>query len=259
MVAGTGVAGYSGDGAPAVEAELNYPGGIAIGSDGTIYVADAGNNRVRAITADGLINTIAGTGARGSEGDGGPAELAEFNGVAAVAVAPDTSLLVAESEGVRRVAPDGTISTLIAGGQAAIAMPGLQNVLFPSAIAVSGSGNIFVANFSPKQLIEFSSTGTVRKVWDVYVAFGGLIGTPDGVLIADYSYRIDRVSNDSLTPIVSFALGSVPDIRLFRPAGIGVGPNGEIYASDNGVSAGNNAPVLITIDANNQPHVLDVR
>ncbi len=75
-VAGTGVAGYSGDGGPATAAQINYPGDVAVDAVGNIYIADAGNSRVRKVDTTGTITTIAGTGTAGYSGDGGPAVVA---------------------------------------------------------------------------------------------------------------------------------------------------------------------------------------
>src|SRR5437879_1628209 len=71
--AGTGVKGFRGDGGPASEAQLNGPNGIVRGPDGALYICDTGNQRIRKVTRDGTINTIAGNGEAGWSGDGGPA------------------------------------------------------------------------------------------------------------------------------------------------------------------------------------------
>ena len=96
-IAGTGTRGLAGDGGPAIEAELNEPTGLAVAEDGTIYVSDRGNFRIRAISPDGVIDTIAGTGEEGYSGDGGPALEAELGYVARVALDTDgRQLLVAD-------------------------------------------------------------------------------------------------------------------------------------------------------------------
>ena len=77
-VAGTGGAGYNGDGIPATQAQLNEPLDAKVGPDGALYIADTGNNRVRRVDASGIITTIAGTGIEGNSGDGGPATEAEL-------------------------------------------------------------------------------------------------------------------------------------------------------------------------------------
>src|SRR5207249_2446819 len=84
-VAGNGTLGFSGDGGPAVAAQLRDPRGVAVDGSGSLYIADSGNLRVRRVTAAGIISTIAGTGANGFSGDGGPASSAQLS-AAGVAV-----------------------------------------------------------------------------------------------------------------------------------------------------------------------------
>src|SRR5450631_2128222 len=83
--AGTGIAGFSGDGGPASAAQLSFPTGLAFDSAGNLIIADQGNNRVRKIAPSGIISTIAGTGVAGYSGDGGPALQATFSGPYGVA------------------------------------------------------------------------------------------------------------------------------------------------------------------------------
>jgi hypothetical protein len=82
----TGSAGFSGDGGPADSAELDTPSGLALGADGSLYIADAGNHRVRRVAPDGTIETFAGTGDDGFSGDGGPADSADLSNPIAVTV-----------------------------------------------------------------------------------------------------------------------------------------------------------------------------
>jgi streptogramin lyase len=78
-IVGTGAKGFSGDGGPAPQAQINNPFGIARGPDGALYICDTDNHRVRKVTRDGIISTVAGTGERGWSGDGGPALQAKLN------------------------------------------------------------------------------------------------------------------------------------------------------------------------------------
>src|SRR6266568_3977830 len=78
-VAGVGYAGFSGDGGPAAQARLNAPYGLAADPAGNLYIADLGNNRVRKVSPDGVISTVAGSGQAGSGGDGGSAVAAQLN------------------------------------------------------------------------------------------------------------------------------------------------------------------------------------
>lgn len=96
-VAGTGDGGFAGDGGPAVDAKLMSPRGLAVMKDGSLVVADAGNNRIRMINKEGNISTIAGTGSAGYSGDGGPAEEAEISNPQGVVVDAEDNIYVAES------------------------------------------------------------------------------------------------------------------------------------------------------------------
>ncbi len=87
-VAGAGVGGFSGDGGPAVAAQLNFPRAIALAADGTLYIADTGNNRVRRVTPDGTIATIAGTGVADVNTDVLPADQSILSSPAGIALDP---------------------------------------------------------------------------------------------------------------------------------------------------------------------------
>lgn len=119
-VAGSGVAGFSGDGGPAEFARLSWPCGIDVASDGTLYVADFGNGRVRKIAPNGTITTVAGSGTFGFSGDGGPATNAALDGLFAVAARDDGTVFLADASThrIRRVGPDGIISTVAGTGVA---------------------------------------------------------------------------------------------------------------------------------------------
>lgn len=88
-IAGNGQSGYSGDGGLAIQARLNSPTGTAVGSDGSIYIADNGNNRIRKVCPNGIITTIAGSGQAGYSGDGGHAIQAKINCPYCIAVSSD--------------------------------------------------------------------------------------------------------------------------------------------------------------------------
>jgi hypothetical protein len=100
-VAGDGTSAYAGDDGPATSASLARPNGVVEAGDGTIFIADGANQRVRRVTTSGTISTVAGTGTQGSAGDGGPASAAEFDNPADVSVTPAGSLLVADRKNHR--------------------------------------------------------------------------------------------------------------------------------------------------------------
>ena len=145
-VAGNGLRGFSGDGGPAVAASLNGPYSVSALADGTIYIADTVNHRIRRVAPDGTITTIAGTGSAGYSGDGGPAALAQLSSPHAVDALPDGRLLIADmgNHRVRQVAADGTISTLAGTGTFGFSGEGGSpldaQLFYPKAIVPLGSG-----------------------------------------------------------------------------------------------------------------------
>ena len=114
IIAGTGTAGFSGDGGLAIRRRSRHPNGIAVDCQDNIYIAELNNDRVRKITLDGIINTIAGTGDFGSTGDGGPALKADVNPIA-VTVDRSGNVDLADSNirGIRRIDSNGDINTIL--------------------------------------------------------------------------------------------------------------------------------------------------
>jgi sugar lactone lactonase YvrE len=119
-VAGTGTAGYGGDGGPALRAQLDVPQRIAFDSLGNLYIADSLNDRIREVDTSGIITTVAGTGAAGYGGDGGPAVQAMFDRPRGIAVDQRGDIYVADSENdrVRRINPAGIVTTIAGTGVA---------------------------------------------------------------------------------------------------------------------------------------------
>ena len=107
-IAGSGRRGYSGDGGPAIDAQLNTPSDVVVADDGTIYIADTMNHAVRRIGTDGIITTFAGTGERGFAGDGGAAYAALLDRPYGVTISPDGEVYIADTHNhrVRRVTAD---------------------------------------------------------------------------------------------------------------------------------------------------------
>src|SRR5947207_1446649 len=152
--AGVGITGFAGDGGPAINAQIGTPEGIALDSAGNLFIAEPGNARVREVTADGIIHTIAGTGTPGFSGDGGPATSAQFNAPYAVAFDSRGNLLVADlnNNRVRTVSPSGVITTLTAQ---------LRN---PSDVMIDPSGNVFIADSTNYRVQKMSPAGVITSV-----------------------------------------------------------------------------------------------
>ncbi len=99
--AGTGTAGFNGEGGPATEAQLSFPHGVAVGRSGNLYIADTGNNRIRKVDADRTITTVAGTGTAGFSGDGGPATEAHLRNPYGVTLDGSGNLYIADTNNHR--------------------------------------------------------------------------------------------------------------------------------------------------------------
>ncbi len=137
-------------------ASFNNPAGVAVDASGNIYVADAGNNLIRKITfslaplnyEDGVVTTLAGSGAHGS--DNGDSTLASFNNPTGVAVDKAGNVYVADAGNnmIRKIDPSGAVSALAGSGQpgAANGIGALATFNHPTGVAVDASGNVYVAD-----------------------------------------------------------------------------------------------------------------
>ncbi len=209
VVAGTGEAGYGGDGQAATAAQLNRPSALVVDSQGSIYVADSGNFRIRKIDQDGFITTFAGGSQPGVGGDGGPARDAQFTEPIGLALGSDGSLFVVDGpvHRVRVIRPDGVIGPFAGsgvdglggdGGPAAEAAVG-----FPQRVAISADGSAVVTQLQ---------AGVVRRIGP-----GGVIETLAG-------------SGRSGDP----AEGPARDISLDAPIGVAVDAVGGVYVVASG-------------------------
>jgi len=166
-VAGTGTAGFSGDGGAATAAQLNYPNHVALDASGNLYIADSSNYRVRKVTPTGVISTVAGGGAGG---DGGPAISAYLDHPSGLAIDSSGNLFIAEtvSHRIRKVTPTGVISTIAGTGTAGYNGDGITattaQLNSPYGIALDGSGNVYVADRSNQRVRMVSTTGTISTI-----------------------------------------------------------------------------------------------
>jgi hypothetical protein len=155
-VAGTGAGEFGGDGGPATEASLRIPAGLFVDAAGNLYIADAGNMRVRKVDAAGTISTVAGAGALGFSGDGGLALEAEFDRPQSVFVDGLGNLLIADrgNHRIRKVDPTGRITTVAGsgdtggrgGGYAGDGGPAIDALLKGPQGVVVTSGAIFIVD-----------------------------------------------------------------------------------------------------------------
>jgi len=181
-VAGTGEAGYSGDGGPAIKAQLDTPYGIFLDKNDDLLIADSNNNRVRKVTADGIIRTVAGTGKEGFDGDGGPATAAKLNSPQSLGGDPQGRIYIGDehNNAIRILEPDGNIRTLVGskgpgfsgdGGpaaQAQIADPENIWVRRDGSILISARDNARLRIISPDGIISTFAGRGPTKVHDYF-------------------------------------------------------------------------------------------
>jgi sugar lactone lactonase YvrE len=168
-VAGTGVAGYRGDGGPAVNAQLNMAYGIALDNEDNLLIADSDNHVIRKVGRDGIIHTIAGSG-RGYEGDGGPALRAKFDSPQALALDRDGRIYVGDehNNAIRIIDLDGTVRTLIGGkgpGFSGDYGPATKaQIADPECIWVRKDGSILIAARDNARLRIVSPDGIIKTL-----------------------------------------------------------------------------------------------
>ena len=168
--AGGGSGNGLGDGGPATSAMLYWPNGVLMSAGGTLYIGDTYDHRVREVTSNGIITTLAGTGSQGYGGDGGPAASAQLNQPGGLAMDPAGNVYVADSGNnrVRKIAPDGTITTVAGCGCAGPLGDGgpatSASLAWPSGVAVDAAGNLYIADYENNRVRRVDPSGTIRTV-----------------------------------------------------------------------------------------------
>lgn len=198
--AGTGVRGFSGDGGPATQAQLDGAASLAVMADGSVLITDFHNARIRRVAPNGTISTFAGNGTTGFAGDGGPATAASLNQPIGLAVARDGGVLIADSRNhrLRRVAPNGTISTIAGIGSSGFAGDGgpatAASLSNPWDVATVGDGSVIVADTNASRIRRIDPAGTIATIaggagppgygGDGGPALGATLRNPAGVALA---------------------------------------------------------------------------
>jgi uncharacterized protein (TIGR03437 family) len=205
---------FFGDGGPATQASFFALWGIAAAPDGTVYLADAYNRRIRKIDPEGIVTTISGTGQYGFSGDGGPATSATLRLPRALALGPDGSLYFVDWIRVRRIHPDGTIETVAGNGSWEFngdAGRATETSIQPDGIALDAAGNLFIADGTHHRILKVTPDGQISTIAGSGSGSGG--------------YEGRGFSGDG---------GPATEARLYNPYGVAVLPDGAIWFTDNG-------------------------
>jgi sugar lactone lactonase YvrE len=251
------VAGFSGDGGRATEAQLRGPTGIAVASDGTLYIGDSLNNRVRRVTPDGMISTIAGTGVRGFSGDGGPAVAASLNIPAQVVADGGGNLYVADffSGHVRKVSAAGIITTVAGNGDIAQTDipfppvgdggPAIQATLRDvTAVVADPAGNLVVADFLGNRVRKIAPDGTISSLGAIDGPVGLALDGQGAIYVSTGDSRVRKIDSNGT---ISLFAGTGTGTGLIRSQGDG-GP---------ATSATLNEPKQIAVDASGNLYIAD--
>ncbi|HTX33790.1 MAG TPA: hypothetical protein VME43_02180 [Bryobacteraceae bacterium] len=217
-IAGNTRTGYSGDGGPAIDAELNDPRGIVTDPAGNVYFCDRDNNVVRKVDTNGVITTIAGTGVAGYNGDNILGTKAELNEPWRVTIDPAGNLYIADAanDRIRKLAPSGIITTVVGTGQPGYSGDGgpaaSATLRIPEQASLDVFGNLYIADTGNNVIRKVSTSGVITTV--AGTGFGAGVGNSTG----NGAYSGDG--------------GPATQAELNLPVSIALDPSDQIWISD---------------------------
>ena len=260
-VAGNGTKGYSGDEGLATAAELaTYSGGLfgglAVDGSGNLYIADYANFRIRQVSPDGMIHTVAGTGEFGESGDGGPATAAELCAPNGVSVDGAGNLFIAETCNIgriRKLSPDGNI-TSVAGngdeGDSGDGGPATSAALNPETVVVDPAGILYISQqdgylrkvsldgqistIGGNGQFNFAGDGGQATRANLSAARSVALGQDGSLYIADTAnFRVRKVSPaGAISTIAGTGVLGYTDLALAEPEGLAFDADGNLYIAD---------------------------
>jgi trimeric autotransporter adhesin len=251
---------WVGDGGPATSAILIQAEGVLADGSGNLYIADAGDHRVRKVSSSGVIETLAGTGIRGFSGDGGPAAEAQLNSPYGLALDWQGYLYIADlgNARVRKVGPDGIITTIAGGGQLS---PGGADEGSPAAmvalsaprnLALDTNGNLYISDFGGQRVYRMALDGSLTTVAGTGVAGASgdngaaalaRVNSPAGLAFDSQGALYIADSGNHLVRKVAHGLIS-SFARAATPTGLTFDGLGTLYVAD--ISAGDIAVIPAT-------------
>jgi len=223
-VAGTGTAGYSGDGGAATSAKINMPWGVAVDAAGNLYIADTSNARIRMVNTSGTISTVAGNGTANYNGDG-TATSAELDFPTGVTVDARGNLYIADAFNSRiRKVTAGVLTTIAGTGSYAYTGDGgpatLAALKFPYGVGLDGLGNLYIADEAAYVIREIDTTGTINTVAGTgtygYAGDGGAASSAR--FEQPYGVTVDESGNLFIADTVNYVIREVEStIALYFP------------------------------------------
>jgi sugar lactone lactonase YvrE len=280
-IAGNGVGGYNGEGAPATSRELYEPFGVAVDRSGNVYIADGYNSRIRKLDTSGNISTVAGDGSQGYGGDNGPATGAELWSPRDVVVDKNGNLYIADTGNnrIRRVDTSGVISTMAGNGTKGYTGDGgpatKAELNTPNGIALDGSGNLYISERGNNVIRKVSVSGNISTVAgnvatgnptyggdggpavsaELYLPAGIAVDNGGNLYIADSGNRRVREVNTGSAPITVPGAVIPPGYIQTVAGSFATGT----YSGDGGpaTSAGLNLPVSLVLDSSGNLYIAD--
>jgi sugar lactone lactonase YvrE len=213
-IAGRGGFGtYSGDGGPAIKANLGGPFRVTLDTSGNLFIADAGNDRLREITANGIITTVAGNGTSAYSGDGGPATNAACTPVSATADAFGNLFIVdTYNQRIRKVDSNGIITTVAGNGTDAFSGDGgaaiSASLSYPYDVAIDSVGNLLIAERGNNRIRKVDSSGIITTI----AGNGATNLNGQGIYSGDG--------------------GAATNAGLFGPSGVALDASGNVFITD---------------------------
>jgi sugar lactone lactonase YvrE len=236
--------------ADGIPASFNTPSGLALDDHGNLYVADTGNNRIRKVTTEGVVSTVAGDGSAGYAD--GPASSAEFNGPIGLAVDSQNSIYVADTynDRIRKITADGFVTTVAGSAGPGYRDGPANNSQFdtPCGIVIKADGTLIVADTGNGKLRQISPSGDVTTLGVIFAADPnrnwlrspiGLALTHDGFLYVTEHDRgtIVQIDPNGRAVVLAgnnqgYSEGFGPDARFNHPTGIAIDNRGDLVVAD---------------------------